>query len=123
MPKGGRRPGAGRKPGAAWKPAQKALRAAVRERVLSVVEAGADPVSFLCNVVKNDAIDLPTRMQAAGIVLPYVAPRQSIAVVAHASAGASPMELLAVLEDRLARLSAPPPTIDMAPDPAPAEAA
>lgn len=108
MAHGGRRLGAGRKPGSAWQPANASLRALVRQNVQAVVESGANPIEFLANVVRDEKVPLETRMTAAQIVLPYIAPRQSVAVVAHTSSTqADPQALLASLQARLARLSGP----------------
>ncbi|MGH7156014.1 MAG: hypothetical protein ACREF3_18970 [Acetobacteraceae bacterium] len=114
---GGRRLGAGRKRGSAWKPVTQALRTAVRNKVISLVEADASPLEFLDNVIRDESIDLQTRMQACGLLLPYIAPRQSAVLVAHAAAPRhDAYELLATLESRLARLtSLAGPVIEAAP--------
>jgi hypothetical protein len=58
------------------KPVQRALRAAVRQRLVEVIEQGSDPLTFLTNIVADKSIDLQTRMYAAEVLLPYTAPRQ-----------------------------------------------
>jgi len=77
MPRGGARPGAGRPKGSAMEPVRKALRAAVRERLVELVERGGDPLRFLADVVADPSVDLPTRLHAAEVLLPYCAPRQN----------------------------------------------
>src|SRR5690348_12713203 len=77
MPRGGARPGAGRPRGSATAPVRKALRAAVRARLIEPVERSGDPLTLLCDVVRDRSIDLATRIYAAEVLLPYVAPRQN----------------------------------------------
>jgi len=76
MPAGGPRPGAGRPRGSKLDPRHKQLRAAVRARLVEVIDAGADPLSFLLDVIKDKSVDLPTRLHVAELLLPYVHPRQ-----------------------------------------------
>jgi len=72
------------------------LGAAVRGRLVEGVERGAGPLSFRCDVYRDTSVDLPTGMYAAGLLLPYVAPRQSVApsqVDKPAQHFAKPLEL------------------------------
>jgi len=77
MPRGGARPGAGRPKGSRMEPVRKALRAAVRERLVEVVENGEDPLSVLLAMLKDPAADLQTRLRIAETLLPYTTPRQN----------------------------------------------
>jgi hypothetical protein len=77
MPHGDSRRGAGRPKGSAMDPMCRSLRAATRARLLEIIESGSDPLSFLCDVVRDRSVDLGMRLCAAEIMLPYLHPRQN----------------------------------------------
>jgi len=77
MPSGGPRRGAGRPRGSRMEPVRRSLRAAVRGRLIELVERGGDPLAFLANLVADPSVDLSTRLYAAEVLLPYCAPRQN----------------------------------------------
>ena len=53
------------------------MRAAMRERLVEVMQNGSDPLTFLLSVVSDQSVDLPTRIAAAEILLPFTCPRQN----------------------------------------------
>jgi len=56
---------------------RRSLRAAVRERLVELVERGGDPLSFLADLVADPNVNLDVRLHAAEVLLPYCAPRQN----------------------------------------------
>jgi len=76
MLQGGRRPSVGRPKGSSLGGMRRSLRAATRKRLIEVIEAGADPLSFMIDVLADKGVDLETRLHVAEVLLPYCHPRQ-----------------------------------------------
>ena len=72
MPRGGRREGAGRKPGI---PQRHSRRTKSTIAAMEASAAGMTPVDYLLAVMRNEQLDLPTRLDAAKAVAPYTNPR------------------------------------------------
>jgi hypothetical protein len=49
-----------------------------RERQAAVVASGLLPVPFLLSLVENEALDLPTRLEAAKSAAPYIHPKLQV---------------------------------------------
>jgi len=69
MAKGGARPGAGRKPGI---PNRRTA-----EKAAAIEASGLTPLDFMLDTLRNEGLDLMTRMDAAKNAAPYVHSRLS----------------------------------------------
>ena len=69
---GGKRPGAGRTAGSAWKPKVAAMRHVAVTKMHAIVAADDDPLSVVVRFALDPELDIPTRMAAASIALPYL---------------------------------------------------
>lgn len=105
---GGRRPGAGRKPGVPGGQVMK-IRQAARERIISLIECGRDPLDAVLDIAFNMELDVGTRLQAALGALPFVHPRLSSQTIDARSiqAKVNSAEVFAQLESRLNRYVGP----------------
>lgn len=75
--RGGRRLGAGRPSGSAWKPRVAEMRADTVKKMHRLIAGERDPLSVLVNFALDEDLDVPTRMNAAAIALPYLFPKLS----------------------------------------------
>ena len=76
MPSGGSRRGAERPKGSHYDQVRLGLRAAVRRRLVEVIEAGDDPLRFLAGVTRDVSVDFQTRVRVAQFLMSYCHPRQ-----------------------------------------------
>jgi hypothetical protein len=74
---GGRRQGSGRPSGSAWKPRVSEMRADTVRKMHKLIAGENDPLSVLVNFSLDESLDVPTRMNAAAIALPYLFPKLS----------------------------------------------
>ena len=77
MARGGKRPGAGRPKGA--------LNQKTVEQIEAVEEGGITPLDYLLSVMRDEANDVPMRIDAAHKAAPYV--HAKLASVDHTSKG------------------------------------
>lgn len=115
---GGKRPGSGRKSGAAWhgrNPRPPAVRDLAKSRVREVLTTKNDPLAVLIEIANNPEIDVQVRVQAATSAAPYMFPRLSATVVAHAPVNAreDTKQLIERLSQRFAKLVQSAPTIEV----------
>ena len=106
---GGKRPGAGRKAGAAWHgrdPRPASMRELAKSRVREVLTTKNDPLAVLIEIANDPEVDVQTRVQAASSAAPYMFPRLSATVVAHAPINAKEdtAQLIERLSQRFAKL-------------------
>jgi hypothetical protein len=103
---GGKRPGAGRKPGLLWRGTAAVSEASRVQIEVLERDHGADPRGFLAGVMNDSEIDLPTRMNAAATLMPYIYPRLSAqAVVSTRVEATDPGALIQTINNRLARIT------------------
>lgn len=116
MSHGGRRAGAGRPAGTGWLPAVTEMRVAAAEKMSQIVGSDRDPLAVVLAVACNEELDVQTRLGACSIVLPYIYPRLSATQVAatHTVTKIDGNDLLRRLDERLARLHPPAPTLEIA---------
>jgi hypothetical protein len=70
MPRGGARPGAGRKKGSANKATE-----VRRERAIELIKSGSSPLDFMLAIMRDEKVDLRTRLEAAKAAAQYIHPR------------------------------------------------
>lgn len=116
MAHGGRRAGAGRPGGSGWLPAVTEMRVAAAERLTSIVGSSQDPLELMIAFAADESLDVPTRIGAASIAIPYLYPRLSATQVSgtHTVTRIDGNDLIKRLDERLARLHAPAPTLEIA---------
>ena len=121
---GGRRKGAGRKPGGGGShPATRALRTEARALLAEIVGTERDPLMIAIEIAADKTKPDALRLEAALGAARYLHPTLSAVAVQHAGGKNADTEgLIHTLNERLARIAAPP-TIDLTPmpdaDPAP----
>lgn len=74
---GGRRTGAGRPTGSGWHPKVRQMREETIVKMAEIVRGDRDPLTVMVDFALDETLDVPTRMSAASIVLPYLYPRLS----------------------------------------------
>jgi hypothetical protein len=119
MPHGGKRSGSGRPAGKRWQPETSKHRANAMARMSAIVEAANDPLSVVAAMVVDSNLDIPTRLSAAHICLPFLYPKLSASQIdaRHTVTKVDATALLQRIDERLARmgqtpLPSPGPTID-----------
>lgn len=86
--RGGARAGAGRPKGAATK--------RTREIADAAAASGITPLEFMLNVMRNEANELPMRVDAAKSAAPYIHPR--LAAVEHSGVNGEPIRTSLLVE-------------------------
>jgi hypothetical protein len=93
------------------------LRRVTRARLADLLRTGKDPLDVLIAIAFNDEIDVSLRIQAAAAACPFMHPKLSNQTIdsrsLHATIDAA--GVVASLEQRLARLASPTPTVDVVP--------
>lgn len=84
MARGGKREGAGRKPGVPNK--------ATAERQAEIAASGLTPLEYMLGIMRNEAMTLDSRFEAAKAAAPYVHPKLSSI---EADIGVRPSDTLA----------------------------
>jgi hypothetical protein len=92
MPKGGKRPGAGRKPGSRNKRTQ-----AIAD---GIAETGETPLEFMLRVMRDPAVDFPTRADMAKAAAPYVHARLASTELKGDGGGPLIVEILRFTDDQ-----------------------
>jgi hypothetical protein len=102
---GGKRAGAGRPAGSGWLPAITEMRVQAAELLSTIVGSERDPLAIMIDFAADPELDVPTRMGAASIAIPYLYPRLSATQVSanHTVTRLNGADVLARLEERLAR--------------------
>lgn len=111
MSSGGKRNGAGRKKGPSFRPATAAYRADAVQKMQTILDGADDPLSVVAAMVVNPDLDIPTRLSAASVCLPFLYPKLSASQIdaRHTVTRVDSADLLRRLDERIARLTPPPP--------------
>lgn len=95
MPRGGKRPGAGKPKGAKNKLTQG--KEGALEQAKAVLGDGLDPLTYMLQVMRSDAVEVDTRLEAAKSAAPYVHKKMPVDVSVDAKNFPLPPPLVLVI--------------------------
>ena len=89
-----------------------AFRAGAVQKVERILDGADDPLTAVAAMIVDQSLGIQTRLSAASIALPYLYPRLSSTQIdaRHTVTKIDSTDLLRRLDERIARLTPPPPT-------------